>query len=152
VDQSSDSSEQNAVTALARQLGRSRWGQLLGAIVVALLFSGLAYLAWNLRDLTAFIATFALLFYGAEKTWQLLPIPARVRAWWKRVDSPAGPIYNFLWWSGFMIVTHFWKTGFATWPDRSDLIYVLVSIVMIGSIVLSLRLARNTASRKRSDI
>jgi hypothetical protein len=98
------------LVALARVLGRSRTGQFVGAMLVASVSAGTAYLVWRNREFAGLILTMAVLDYGFRKAWEFLPIPVGMRQSWARWKD----LYNLLILGGFLLIMYcspgpFWR-------------------------------------------
>lgn len=74
--------KESGFVAMARDLGRSRSGQILVAIVTLALFSGLAWLAWTNQETAGQIFAIGLIGVGNSRAWPLLPISVATRTRW----------------------------------------------------------------------
>ena len=77
-------SQPGFLVALARELGRSRLGQSVVAVLIAFASGGLAYLIWQCRDFAILMLTMSVLIYGVQKAVEFLPIPVGMRQAWAR--------------------------------------------------------------------
>jgi len=142
----------NAYIQAGRALGRSRTARFLGSIIVAALFSFLAYIAWYDRDLAAAVLAICLLVYGFRLAWRLLPIPGAVRERWSREEQiaarcPAAP-YRGLFWAGIGIALNdYWRAD-ASRPLRYSDYGVAGLFIVVG--LISYLVCRQFARHERS--
>jgi hypothetical protein len=135
----------DGIVDLARALGRSRVGQIFGAIVVVALSAGVAWLLWNHRDFAAFILAMGVIYYGVREAWKLLPVPTRIRS----VLAQKKVLWGALWLGCFMLSNHYREVG--VWLGWPDFIGTLVSTAVVCTIIYLFDVRRSRSSKHQAD-
>ncbi|MDR3401363.1 MAG: hypothetical protein P4L99_02605 [Chthoniobacter sp.] len=131
--------------ALARVLGRSRAGQFIGAVLIASVSGGMAYLIWQHREFAGLILTIYVLSYGARKALEFLPIPSGVRQAWARHQD----LYNLAVVGCFLLVAYYLPG--TSWTGWHYLAFGLLGVAFSSITLILARLDDLDRSKKSSN-
>jgi hypothetical protein len=140
-----DGAQPDFLVTLACVLGRSRAGQLVVAMLIASVSIGLAYLAWQHREIAGLILTFLVLSHGLQKAWESLPISVGMRQAWARWRK----LYNFVFTGCFLMAQSYVSShSWPGWPFLAVwfLVFALFSITDILAWVDDLDRSRKKAN------
>lgn len=87
VPTSDPSARESGYVEMARDLGRSRSGQILVATVIMAFFVWLGWWAWTRPTDAGQLFAFVIVGFGFTKVWPILPIPIATRERWKREEE-----------------------------------------------------------------
>jgi hypothetical protein len=137
---------------VSRFLGGTRNGRFVAAGAIAILFSGLAYIAAHARDLAATVLTAGLLVYGLRLAWRMVPFSSewhvqRLREQRIAEQCRAAPFRGWLWVGLGTAVATYWRSE-ATSNDDCFAYAASAFLLLVG--VISHLLCRRAIRKQQS--